>query len=213
MGSEPTTRALSVLRWFLVLPGALAFDVLVRSPLDWVSQGTLYLGGIAQVSPEDGTGVGRALASFVGLFACVFGGACIAPTKKLAVSILLSLTLIVPCGILLLKAQQLLGPSSAFAVHLRRTLVLDFAGAVAATGAIVFLCRTNCLRASLRRGNHRAVFTCPVNGAETQTYARVRAKWWAILRLILLTAIILILLWFHMVVLRDAYESWSGFLR
>jgi hypothetical protein len=214
MESRSTRGVVPVLRWLSVLPGALVFDVLIRSPLNWTALGTLFLGGFTRTSSGETIPVEQTLASLVGMFGYVFGGAFIAPTRKITVSVVLSLLLIIPNVVLLFKAAGLVGPRSEFAVHLGQELVLNCLGATAAIGVAVFMRKGGCLRASLRGENPQLACTRCADEDAPQPHRPVRPKWWAVLRLILLVIIALVLLWWNIVVaLPLVWGTWAGCLR
>lgn len=130
MGSDQPSSTNKVLRWFLVLPGAIVVAVLIQFPLHWAALSLTHDRSFVQISPERAAALERALVPSVAAFGFVFGGACIAPTRKRGTSILLSLFFVVTAHLLRPSLERWADVSSlpfAF-VNTTRILILHTVG-------------------------------------------------------------------------------------
>jgi hypothetical protein len=91
------------------MPGALVAVAFVYFPLHWVVLRMTWEGAFIQIPPDEAAALERALAPLAAAFAFVFGGAYIAPAKKLCMSIFLAVHLIVSTQVLFLSSERFEG--------------------------------------------------------------------------------------------------------
>ncbi len=137
MDSNSSSRAGSILRWFLVLPCALLGFILVLFPLHWVLQATTYEGGTVQISIETANRIERILTPLVASFGFVSGGTAAAPRRRLSVAIFLSLLLIVSAQIIIRVVPQLSAFWSKYPDTVGRAMIFQLAGVLAGIGVAV----------------------------------------------------------------------------
>ena len=143
MDSERSIGIRRMLRWLLVIPGAMAVTALVHFPLHWFCLQLTWGGGFIQISPEDAVALERALIPLVASFGFIFGGACIAPTRRVIVAILLSVLLLVSVQVLLYWFEQSAAFSRVHVMFTARVLIFQLVGACMGILGIIVKCRAD----------------------------------------------------------------------
>jgi hypothetical protein len=137
MDSSRSLYQNTVLRWLLVLPGALGVALLVQFPLHWGVLGLTREGSFVQIQPQDAAALERALVPLASAFGFVYGGARVAPAKRLCTSVFLAVFLIVSMQVLLFATGRTTDSWSLHPALMMRAIVFHVIGAGLGVSAII----------------------------------------------------------------------------